>query len=114
MGQIETESWYDEASDFLLIKVRIWEKTPDGKPSKRGMIFKMSAEYLASLPHVAEAMNYTHTVDPKALEFVGPEKLEDKKICNDGLDVSMCCTAPTRRVDTGMFGDMRVCTKCGK
>lgn len=33
---------------------------------------------------------------------------------NDGRDKCYWCGAPTRHVNTGMFSDMRVCTRCGK
>ena len=33
---------------------------------------------------------------------------------NDGRDTCYACGAPTRKLDTGMSGDMRICTKCKK
>jgi hypothetical protein len=110
MGQYESEAWFDEETDFLLVKVRVWEKAPDGKTFKRGMIFKMSAEYLATLPYVAEGGSYTHKLDSSALEFVGMEEESDEAICNDGRDISVCCKAPTKRVSDTIW----ICTKCGK
>ena len=43
-------------------------------------------------------------------EATSEEDTIEKVICNDGLDISMCCGAPTKAV----FGNIRVCTKCGK
>lgn len=111
--EVEAEAWFDENNDILLVKIRVWEPTPGNPHHKRGLIFKMTQEYLASLPSIAEGMVYPHRVDTKGLEFVEEEKSTDTdkdKICNDGLDTSMCCNAPTKVV----FGDIRVCTKCGK
>jgi hypothetical protein len=48
--------------------------------------------------------------------IVNPNDIGESKTPknNDGRDTCYWCQAPTRILDTGMGGNMKVCTKCGK
>ena len=105
----EVEAWFDSEADSVLIKVRIWEAGAP-YPAKRGMIFRLTSEQIEKFPYVAEGCYYPKQ-SGDTLEFVGTEdSIEEDEICNDGLDMSMCCNAPTKRVSDSIW----ICTKCGK
>jgi hypothetical protein len=112
MQDLESEIWFDPETDNVYLRVRIWENKDKGRNmTKRGIVFKLSEEYIASLPTIPEGMQYPRT-SPEPLKFVGAVEVteEEKPVCNDGLDTSVCCQAPTKRVSDTIW----ICTKCGK
>lgn len=108
MQNLESEIWHDPAVDIYYLKIRVWEMH-DGRPSKRGIVFKMTSEMIANMPYVAEGQAYPERSG--GIEVVGKERVStDEPVCNDGRDISVCCQAPTKRVSDTIW----ICTKCGK
>jgi len=108
------EPYFDPDADQLCIKIHKWNEDEDGLPlNKQALMLTISKEKLRNMPFVLEG-----EVLPRSVVDLIPELILDAitsetskpDICNDGLDISMCCGAPTKTV----FGTIKICTKCGK